>query len=596
MTTERWTAIGLVASALCVLTALASVGAAGDQVTGLTARHHAGQTFLVWREADPPSIKEGATVAELIELNRGRIDETRYRIYRDSKPISTLNGLEPIGEAAALSCWNTDFYGMARTKQPAFRYVVEEGSPALPVGSGLYVHNPQTASNAWYAVTVVKGGRENRATSTENALQKPVAETVGQGDAVLQRVEETEKWNFVRNPTLHYYTRWESPPNANVENRPLDYVVAVPPNPAKPAPVGLHLHAWNASLDRGYGWWYQAEQGHLLLASNQIPYDWWTGYHEFYGLKDRTKGSWQEGVVRPYTQTRIFSMLDWVATKWDVDLTRTHVAGNSMGGSGAVMTAIRHPDEVAWAVGWVGVHVPHLSPRFAKSYSRAYGEKEWGIQFEDGTPVWDFYNDAWYLRAHPRAEVGLICFSNGKNDNAIGWEQAVEFHRALQETRRPHIFVWGQGGHGQRAKLPISLRDRQMPMDLRIDQSQPAFTRCSLDDDPGNGDPQHGDAKGQSNLYLFWETRNVVDTAERWEMTVGLVRQAPNDACTVDVTPRRLQQLTPKPGQQFVWTNTSLASGELLQTGEVTADGDGLLTLPKVKVGKGLNRIRIVTD
>jgi len=40
------------------------------------------------------------------------------------------------------------------------------------------------------------------------------------------------------------------------------------------------LHCWGGSLNGGYGWWYQAEQGHLLLASNQVPYDWWTGYHE----------------------------------------------------------------------------------------------------------------------------------------------------------------------------------------------------------------------------------------------------------------------------------------------------------------------------
>ena len=45
---------------------------------------------------------------------------------------------------------------------------------------------------------------------------------------------------------------------------------------------GIHLHCWGGSLNGGYGWWYQAEQGHLLIASNQIPYDWWTGYHERY--------------------------------------------------------------------------------------------------------------------------------------------------------------------------------------------------------------------------------------------------------------------------------------------------------------------------
>jgi hypothetical protein len=282
-----------------------------------------------------------------------------------------------------------------------------------------------------------------------------------------------------------------------------------------------------------------------------------------------------------------------VATRWDVDLTRTHVAGNSMGGSGAPMFAIRHPDRIAWATGWVGVHVPLKSPNFRNSYANVYGRPEWNIRFEDGTPVWDFFDDVWYVKKHPQKEIGLICFSNGKNDGGIGWEQAAEFHRALQQTRRPHIFVWGQRGHGQRARLPVSLSDRHMPMDLRIDQSQPAFTECSLDDDPGDGDPNDGDAEGQSNLYLFWDTENIVDKKDAWQMTVGLVEKAPDDACTVNITPRRVQQFKPPPGTRVRWTNTSQDNSEVIQTGEATIDELGLITLPKIRIDKGLNRISI---
>ena len=122
-----------------------------------------------------------------------------------------------------------------------------------------------------------------------------------------------------------------------------------------------------------------------------------------------------------------------------------------MGGSGAPMFAIRHPERIAWAASWVGVHIPQQSPTFRNSYANVYGQPEWNVTFEDGTPVWDYFDDAWYLRKHPQAEIGLIAFSNGKNDGGIGWPQAVEFYRALQETRRPHLFVWGQQGHGQRA-------------------------------------------------------------------------------------------------------------------------------------------------
>jgi hypothetical protein len=60
----------------------------------------------------------------------------------------------------------------------------------------------------------------------------------------------------------------------------------------------------------------------------------------------------------------MLSFLNWVATGWHVDLRRTHVAGNSMGGSGSPMLAIRHADRTAWA----GVHIPAKTPHFKGSY------------------------------------------------------------------------------------------------------------------------------------------------------------------------------------------------------------------------------------
>ncbi len=498
-----------------------------------------------------------------------------------------------------LTCWNTDFYGDSHTDEPALRYVVEEGASPVAPGTGIFCFNPQQAGQAWYAVTAVIDGQENRSLGPGNALARPVRETVGPGEPVLQRIERPEQFNYVRGPALRYFVRWESPPRSAVQGKPFDYLVAIPPQPAKPAPVGIHLHCWGGNLKGGYGWWYQAEQGHLLLATNQVPYDWWTGYHELYwqtppnaAAKQRRR-LWEDGVVRPYTQTRLLAFLDWMATRWEIDRSRTHVAGNSMGGSGAPMLAIRHPERIAWATGWVGVHIPALSPHFRGSYARVYGEPDWGVKFEDGTPVWDYFNDAWYLRRYPEKEVGLICFSNGKNDGGIGWAQAVEFLRALQETRRPCVFVWGQAGHGQRARLPGSLSDRYMPLDLRTDQSLPAFTHCSLDDEPGDGQPDHGDAEGQINLYLVWQTDDVVDQLDRWEMTLGLVDAAPRSEATVDFTPRRVQRFRLAPGTRVQWRNTALADGKEIQTGEATADRLGLVTLKGVRLGKGENRVRI---
>jgi len=215
------------------------------------------------------------------------------------------------------------------------------------------------------------------------------------------------------------------------------------------------------------------------------------------------------------------------------------------------------------------------------------------VKFEDGTPVWDYYNDAWYLRNHIEKEIGFITFSNGKNDGAIGWPQAVEFLQALQDTRRPHLFRWAMGGHGVRAMMPVSLGERVLPIDIRTDQTLPAFTHCSLDDKPGKGAQDDGAPKGQVNAYLFWETADIVDAAAKWEMTVGLIAKAPAEACTVDVTPRRCQAFKPKPGEKVKWTSTRAGGEPDVQKGVATVDKWGLVTLEKVRVSKGKQRIVI---
>ena len=56
----------------------------------------------------------------------------------------------------------------------------------------------------------------------------------------------------------------------------------------------------------------------------------------------------------------------------------------------------------------------------------------------------------------------------------------------------------------------------------------------------------------------------------------------------------RLQKLKVAPGAAFAWTNTSLADGEVVQEGKAAADEHGRVTLEKVTVTKGRNRIKLV--
>ena len=84
-------------------------------------------------------------------------------------------------------------------------------------------------------------------------------------------------------------------------------------------------------------------------------------------------------------------------------------------------------------------------------------------------------------------------------------------------------------------------------------------------------------------------------------MTVYLTKKdrrgrggAPKDECTVNITPRRLQKFTIKEGDKLKWTNTSLVDNKVVQSGTATADKWGLVTLDKVMVSKGKNRVSVV--
>jgi len=619
------------------------------RVKGIEARHKDGQTFITWMHPNPPAARLGPekakartlTVKEYKQLvAKLEADEDRvgFRIYRHTRPITaeTIGRARLVDEVGQLTGWNTEYQGKytLRSKKggTVYRYVAKDGEAPTPPGTGVYAHNPARPGQAWYAVTVAVNGEEDLSAFDDgNATARPVVETVGQGAPVLQRVRkpgEYEHHYYNKDATLHDFTRWEAPPNCNRPSRPLDYLVGVLPDRPAKAPLALRLHGWGGSMHGG-GFWVDAHEGTIMLSTNQLPYDWWTGYHEYVG----TWKSWREGAVRDYTQTRLLSMVDWVNTRWPVDMTRVSVGGGSMGGSGTTNLAVHHGGRIAWAAGSVGVHIPDSSPQFTSSYIHCYGQVRWQLPFEDtGVSAFNWFSNEWYVLNRPKADIGLVCFSNGKNDGQIGWPQAVRFWKAMQKARQPHLFKWGLGGHGEGVRVPRrEYRDEKGRrirdvIDCRTDQTLPAFTHCSLDDDPGDAvakpreqyetekaevkawnkahpkqkrryDRYDGDQSGLSNGYLYWDTAeaHVVDAPDRWAMVLWLIDDAPEDACTVDVTPRRCRGFRPQPGQKLTWTNFRRDGDgwKQIDTGTVKADRWGLVTVGKVRVTKGRNRLLI---
>ncbi len=586
------------------------------QATNVTARHRGGQTLITWKQPAPRFGEigklTGGTWRAFVNKHAEAVKGLTYRIYRGAKPVTaaTIAEAELIDEVGSWTCWNREFHGRGGRKDAGvFTYVVADGAKPVAPGTGICAHNPAKAGKAYYAVTVARNGEEDFSLLGEgNSLTDPVAETVGAGDPILQRVEGPKTFFYTKGITLHYYTRWEAPPRCNLPSRPYDYVVIVPAKPLKPAPLNLILHCWGSNLygsGGAYSWhgWKDKRRG-IGVASNQDPYDWWTTYHENIG----TWRPWTEGVTRDFTPKRLLAFVDWVATKWEVDRARLCVSGVSMGGAGSTFMPIRYPPRFAYADSAVGLHHPAAirGGGFHESYARCVGTMKANLDHAAGRKVWDYLNDPKLVREKPGMDLPFIGFGNGKNDHGIGWPHAVDLAKALQEARQPHAVIWRLRGHGSGTFYP--------PIRFRTDQSLPAFTGCSLDDDIGTAtklagpveyklpwgqiakDVYDGAREGQINTYLRWDTADVVDEPGRWEMTVYLTggkRGAPKNACTVHVTPRRLQKLKAPPGAAFTWTNRSIADGEVIQTGKATADRHGRVTLEKVSVMKGKNRIKL---
>jgi hypothetical protein len=263
-----WASAGDRAGGMTIAQAQEPAPSPAGQVSEMRVTHRSGQTVLTWREVAAAALPEQPRV-DLIERLRASTDEARYRIYRSASPIRTLDGLQPIAEVSTASAWNVAIEGR-NPEAKARRFVVREGEPPVAAGTAILVYNPPTAGEFHYAVTSVSRGREQRLLTPANSTARAIGETVGRGEPILQRREKPAGFMHVERPSsLEYYVRWEVAPNTSKPGKPYDYLVAVPERPSKPAPVGIHLHAWGANMESGYGWWFNAEQGAILLAPNQ---------------------------------------------------------------------------------------------------------------------------------------------------------------------------------------------------------------------------------------------------------------------------------------------------------------------------------------
>jgi len=604
-------------------------GGLPEQVTGVRAVHHDGQTFVIWNELPafrPPresvfwvdrfsSRKENnetsdgpgkgfmdqprlpaislATLRQLqglasksigrgVQVYRVReVPAVHYRVYRHGEPITSANlkDAELLGEAPPLCGFDEkmrriSYRGEFLNQQELPDSIIpthccRDSTPLMP-GEAFYVHTPARPGKAHYAVTAVLAGSENTVVSDANSVGSAVAETTAPLRPVFQRVQTGL---YDGDPLQYWFLFWPARELSNIPRDPNHVIVTVPENFPEGGPMAIgplghggEFNLVNHSVKHAPK---DALKLHMIQPNNLC-------YNDGLG----TLKSFRESKIDYFPERCWLALIRWCQDQWKPQ--RSHLPGDML------HFGIRHPEIFGFlSFGSYTTSYDYQWAPQSRALGRWLGPRETAVTV-DGLPAWEQFNVGWYVNSYPDRDVPYLYLVSGTgkdkgHTSEFGWQDDPRGWAGLRDGRQNFVAFWGRARTEAAAQLA----------DVTTATSLPAFSNCSLDNNPGNGDPADGDPYGQVNGWLLWRTDDVSDEPERWAMTMYLAADCPADSCTVDITPRHLKRFKPKAGDTFRWTNTSLAAGNPTDSGDVVADRWGLVTLEQVTVSRAKNRITI---
>lgn len=534
----------------------------------LAASHHDGQIFLTW--SPPPDT--GWT----------------HRVYVRAAPILTdadLVAAKFLGEVGDSSATDHRLSGILGVVCP-FR--TDSAAVPLPANKGLFVVTAPSSRQVWYAVTShLRGGPDDRhVVPGGNALLSPVQELLDSPRPVFERQLR------VGTTTSDVYTLWTSsqdtplfPAMSNRLSWPYDCGVT---HGAHQGPAFVLPHQREGNFTQqllasgSIAEWVLGLDDYTLNTDVQT---YWYGYAPGYDFLSSTNPYPATGEVVDYTNRRVLHTIRWWRRTFDFDTTSHYAFGYSLGGTYSMHLGLAHPELITAVMSSVGkvdfsfesdpdpLSAFNPGMPYRVSLCRMWGTTASNLPTSEGPPIYTVMNDDSPLARGEREGAAFLVNFSGRHDNTVGWAEKMRYFAAKEAHRQGGIELWDNRDHAAMA-YPGAMGPM---LDLRYlyrfssDLSWPAFSRCSKNDDAGDGTAASGDSVGTINGYMDW-VPDVVDSATRWEVTLttralttrwGLL-PAP-ESLTVDVTPRRVQRFRPPPGAPVDWTATRLADGAQVQ-------------------------------
>jgi chitodextrinase/pimeloyl-ACP methyl ester carboxylesterase len=575
-----------------------------SQPTNINAFHRAGQTFVTWTELP----------------YEGQFYDMLYRVYRHTQPVNAENlaDAEMIAEVNQLSGYNAR---RSEVRKEDHNYKINPNGSEISDDTGLFVYTTKVNGNFYYAVTSVMEGNENiNDFNEQNSIQMPVPESVDLPVAICQAVVNDN------GKLVQEFVHWATDRMSYKVGHGFNFMINVSPeyNSDTPAPIEIMLGGRSTTY---YNSWASRNMVTIrpddyLPPTRNFPYDgyqydnlqtWWSGCRNNY--KTQTKRS--DGIFIPYTENRILYTIAFVKKYYNIDNDRVYVRGGSMGGTGAMSFGLKYPDVVASVHAVVGCpnwrfnfHEVDENYQVTREGWRNEGKILWGdfddtVLHENGTPMWDWMNAGWYAKNHK--ELPFLAMDNGKLDGSIVFFPMPGFYKDMKDSRHGFCARFYDGGHSGYLS-PFATHFGSIVKD----ESFPAFQNMRIDNDPGDiHEPTgmallnsfsprifSGDSSGEINGYrsIQWarelyqfdssDIDDMVDQADRYEITLRVENNCDADTVITDITPRRLQHFVITQGFPYYWENKRLTSGAIIQNGIVTGDNESLLTIKNFIIEK----------
>lgn len=531
-------------------------------VVGIQAAYRHGQTFITWKDAAEG--KEGA--------------KFRYRLYRSDKPITAENLPDAELYYDGLLHNSAKLYGSAFRPEdrldPTKPYsVIEEGAKPLPPWSGLAVVTADKPRRTYYAVV---------ATDESNLGTKVVPGQSGTMQAVDERPAP------IRAIKIYDSKEREGP-----------YVssTSITGKTSLPLHVTLHGSQGQGGGAGTYGDYYlyfgtpamgyrdglpgvfSVEEGRtpaggrlLLRVRDAVENPSGRGAMETYwfGYTCVPQGAQhEEPRFYPYTENQLLWITRWVVERYQADSQRLSIGGNSSGAVGSMNVGFRHPELFSATYPAVGRvrRVPAIA--LAGKFDRNVGV----LMFDGRTQYYD-RADGPKFAAKTSDDLPFLGWACGRRDGYATWQEHIDMVKVMTEARHGFAFSWNNGDHSGGGRAMFQIQKYYPAEKFARDQSYPAFTHSSIDDDLGKGDSQDGDLEGGINLGFDW--KDVRDEANAWSIAVS--NELAKEPMTVDVTPRRCQMFKPTAGEAISWI---ASTGE---SGIAVVDAVGLVTIPRLRI------------